>query len=104
MTRRIMNAPTSRPATTIHGTNVETRADIEEEPPLWLPDLELELGEDMFADSKSTVCREESIVHTSYISHRLQNSASVVVRLQRASVSKILVEILHGQCHVARRY
>lgn len=104
MTRRIMNAPTSRPATTIHGTNVETRADIEEEPPLWLPDLELELGEDMFSDSKSTVCREKSIVHASYISDILRNGASVVVTLQRASVSNILVEILHGRCHVARRY
>jgi hypothetical protein len=51
----------------MHGTKVETRADIDEEPPLWLPDLELELGEDMFADSKSTVCREECIMHKSYI-------------------------------------
>ena len=72
MTRRIRKAPISTPATTIHGTKVETRADIDEEPPRWLPDLELEVGEDMFADSKATMCRKKSNMHESYIFDRLE--------------------------------
>lgn len=46
----------------MQGTKVDTRADIEEDPPLWLPERELELGEDMLASKVLLKVRKRSVV------------------------------------------
>jgi len=57
LARSSRKTPTRTPATTRHGTKVETKADSDEEPPRWRPCCEFEPDEDMFVDEQSR-CRD----------------------------------------------
>jgi hypothetical protein len=46
----------------MQGTKVDTKADIEEEPPLWPPERELELGIDILASKVSSKTRAMNVV------------------------------------------